>query len=197
MKTMTELNAGDIRRIIAQHLGIDESQITVSPRARVRFPGEAETRTETAPEPQAPEEAPAAPEPEKPAKQHMSRVERIFGRREEWSSAPAQQPETEAEEQTVRPVKGFLIIKCRSCGSTRSFFLKDYASATRCPGCGAEIPLDGNLLRPVYMQCPHCENALKYKTNFTGERIELNCKRCGAPVDLELNGRGTAYNTIK
>lgn len=29
-----------------------------------------------------------------------------------------------------------------------------------------------------------------------GERIELNCKKCGSPVDLELNGKGTAYNTV-
>lgn len=187
MKTMTELNAGDIRRIVAEHTGIPEESIIVSPRARVRFPGDL---PEKKPEPQA---APApAPAPEKPQPQR-SRVERMFGKREEWGTAP----EPQAEEQTVRPVKGFLIIKCRRCGATHSFFLKEYTTATRCAGCGAEIPLDGNLLRPAYMKCPDCENELKYRTNFTGERIELNCKKCGAPVDLELNGKGNAYNTIK
>ena len=193
MKTMTELNAGDIRRIVAEHTGIPEENIIVSPRARVRFPGDL-------PEKQLqPQAAPAftpEPQPEKP-QPPKSRVERMFGKREEWGTAPQQQAEPEAEAQTVRPVKGFLIIKCRRCGATRSFFLKDYATATRCAGCGAEIPLDGNLLRPAYMKCPDCENELKYRTNFTGERIELNCKKCGAPVDLELNGKGTAYNTIK
>lgn len=135
MKTMTELNAGDIRRIVAQHLGIDESQITVSPRARVSFPGDL---PEKQPQPQAAPAFTPEPQPEKP-QPPKSRVERMFGKREEWGAAPQPQAEPEAEAQTVRPVKEFLIIKCRRCGATRSFFLKDYATATRCAGCGEEF----------------------------------------------------------
>lgn len=202
MKAKIELDAGDIRRIVSQHFGVEEDEITVSPRARVLIPGEAEPVTpQQAPAKAAPEPVQAtqtAKEPEKQATapEPKSRVERLFGPREEWSTAPPAEDQPEAEGGTVRPVKGFLIIRCRSCGKSKSFFLREYATATRCAGCGEEIPLDGNLLRPAYMKCPACENALRYQTNFTGEQIEINCKKCGAPVDLELNGKGTAYYTV-
>ena len=207
MKSKIELDAGDIRHIVSQHFGVEEEEVTVSPRARVLIPGDAEPAkpapTSAAPEPaQVPTEPNPAPqtvkEPERttPASEPKSRVERLFGPREDWNTPPPADDQPEAEGSTARPVKGFLIIRCRSCGKSKSFFLREYATATRCAGCGEEIPLDGNLLRPAYMKCPACENAIRYQTNFMGERIELNCKKCGSPVDLELNGKGTAYNTV-
>lgn len=33
-------------------------------------------------------------------------------------------------------------------------------------------------------------------TNISDPQFTMNCLSCGAPVDLELNSRGTAYVTI-
>lgn len=33
-------------------------------------------------------------------------------------------------------------------------------------------------------------------TNISDPQFTMNCLACGAPVDLELNSRGTAYVTI-
>lgn len=204
MKALMELNRDDIRDIIALHFGVDESAVTVSRRATVRVSGDVPVKnavkateggretTAALPEGEA-EERPQEPEAEAQAaeepKKRASRVERLFGKREEWPNAD--------EEPSVREVKGFMLIKCSACGDARSFFLKDYTTTCNCAACGAEIPLDGNLLKPVYAKCPACENALKYKTNFTGDRLTLACKRCGGPIDCELNGKRNAYTTIK
>lgn len=83
-----------------------------------------------------PERVPAEPEPPSEPEQLLSRVERLFGRRESWPNAtaaatPSQgKDKAEAEEAedtgpetsfSRRAVKGFLIVECENCGQTREF----------------------------------------------------------------------------
>lgn len=64
------------------------------------------------------------------------------------------------------PFKGFLMIVCEECGAAKAFCAK----------------------RETY--------SFRYRTNATAETITHTCLRCKAPVDMELNRRGSAYVTI-
>lgn len=91
------------------------------------------------------------------------------------------------------PYKGFLIIRCEECGAVEAYCAKNETYAFRCRTCKAETPLER--LRPVYMHCK-CGEEFRYKTNIRDRMITHTCISCGAPVDMELNRRGTAYVTI-
>ncbi len=47
----------------------------------------------------------------------------------------------------------------------------------------------------MFMHCK-CGKSFRYKTNAETETITHSCLDCKAPVDMELNGKGTAYVTI-
>lgn len=64
------------------------------------------------------------------------------------------------------PFKGFLMIVCEECGAAKAFCAK----------------------RETY--------SFRYRTNAKSETITHTCLRCKAPVDMELNQRGTAYVTV-
>lgn len=51
-------------------------------------------------------------------------------------------------------------------------------------------------MRPAYAKCK-CGREFKYQTNATGDTITINCIACGSPIDMQLNGRGTAYVTLR
>lgn len=106
-------------------------------------------------------------------------------------------PESTEEDMEIRPVKGFILSKCPRCGAIKSFFARDCTTYNRCRECGCEYTLDGKKMIPIFSKCPACENTIKWRTDLTGDAIELNCKKCGSPIDLELNGKGTAYVTIE
>lgn len=91
------------------------------------------------------------------------------------------------------PYKGFLLIVCEECGAVKAFCAKRETYSFRCDECGYETPLEN--LRPMYMHCK-CGKSFRYKTNATAETITHTCIACKAPVDMELNRRGTAYVTI-
>lgn len=91
------------------------------------------------------------------------------------------------------PYKGFLLIRCEECGAVEAYCAKKETYAFRCRRCRADTPLEN--LRPVYMRCK-CGEEFRYKTNITDEQLTHICISCGAPVDMELNRRGTAYVTV-
>ena len=91
------------------------------------------------------------------------------------------------------PYKGFLLIVCEECGAVKAFCAKRETYSFRCDECGYETPLEN--LRPMYMHCK-CGKSFRYKTNATEETITHTCLDCKAPVDMELNRKGTAYVTI-
>ena len=158
-----------------------------------------------------PERVPAEPEPPSEPEQLLSRVERLFGRRESWPNATAaatpsqDKPKAEAEETedtgpeasfSRRAVKGFLIVECESCGQTREFCSRAEITSNRCHSCGHVTTLDKTYMRPAYAKCK-CGREFKYQTNATGDTITINCIACGSPIDMQLNGRGTAYVTLR
>lgn len=158
-----------------------------------------------------PERVPAEPEPPSEPEQLLSRVERLFGRRESWPNAteaatPSQdKPKAEAEETedtgpeasfSRRAVKGFLIVECENCGQTREFCSRAEITSNRCHSCGHVTTLDKTYMRPAYAKCK-CGREFKYQTNATGDTITINCIACGSPIDMQLNGRGTAYVTLR
>ncbi len=128
---------------------------------------------------------------EETPKRPLSRAERMFGKRESWYKAE----DAETDDGPV-PAKGFMLLKCPSCGRKKSFFLKNYQTSEICHECGAAYDIDKRMLRPVYAKCPDCGNMIRWLTNFDGQMVEVNCKTCGAPIDCELNAKGTAYNAI-
>ena len=153
-----------------------------------------------------PERVPAEPEPPSEPEQLLSRVERLFGRRESWPNATAaatpsqDKPKAEAEETedtgpeasfSRRAVKGFLIVECENCGQTREFCSRAEITSNRCHSCGHVTTLDKTYMRPAYAKCK-CGREFKYQTNATGDTITINCIACGSPIDMQLNGRGTA-----
>ena len=123
---------------------------------------------------------------EKAPDMEFVQVERMFGERESWATAAG-------EDKTQGPYKGFLLVVCEECGAVKAFCAKRETYSFRCQECGHETPLEG--LRPMFMHCK-CGKSFRYKTNAETETITHSCLDCKAPVDMELNGKGTAYVTI-
>jgi endogenous inhibitor of DNA gyrase (YacG/DUF329 family) len=91
------------------------------------------------------------------------------------------------------PYKGFLLIRCEECGAVEAYCAKNETYAFRCRKCKAVTPLEK--LRPAYMHCK-CGEEFRYKTNIRDRQLSHTCISCGAPVDMEINRRGTAFVTI-
>ena len=87
--------------------------------------------------------------------------------------------------------KGFMLIKCESCGEIRSFFSRKRITYNRCQ-CGCYTDLYN--LKPAYQKC-QCGKEFKYMTNLTDDTISGRCVECGRTVTMQINSRGTAYVT--
>ncbi len=118
--------------------------------------------------------------------QHGSRTEHLFGERETWSGRDQEQEED-------RAYRGFLIIECEDCGAVKAFCAKKEIYGFRCHECGHETALEK--MRPVYMHCK-CGATFRYRTNMQNETFTHRCLQCNSPVDMELNGKKTAYVTV-
>ena len=123
-----------------------------------------------------------------------SRLERMFGARDGWNM-PAEAKQTNEAEQQEEPRKewrGFLYIECEDCGQVKGFCAKHDMRFYRCQ-CGHDTWLNDQ--RAVHERCSKCGKSYTYKTNKREERFTMDCLNCGAPVDMELGKRGTAYVT--
>lgn len=148
-------------------------------------PKETTDKSESAP---AGGEEPEKENAEKPAPK--SRVESMFGSKETWNT-----PEESGQDKPnegKQTYKGFLLIRCEKCGRVKAYCAKYPTSAHRCE-CGHSTELED--LIPVYAVCK-CGGEFKYRTNIRDPQITIDCLKCSAPIDLELNKRETAYVTI-
>ena len=125
----------------------------------------------------------------------VSRAERMFGKRETWGQQARSAEQRPVKQEEPEGWKGFMVFRCPECGSARSFYTRDKIFAARCLSCGCETPLE-NLI-PAYVECGKCGKTLKYRTNIRDDYpVTLNCIECNAPIDMQLNRRGTALVTI-
>lgn len=142
------------------------------------------------------EEKPATVLAEKsaPESKSNSRLERLFGARDGWNMPAAEKPthDEEQPEETRKEWRGFLYIECEDCGEVKGFCAKYDMKFYRCK-CGHDTWL--NEQRAVHERCSKCGKKYTYKTNKREDRFTMDCLNCGAPVDMELGKRGTAYVT--
>lgn len=111
-----------------------------------------------------------------------TRNDSLFG--ENWKeSFNKQDPEQEDG------YKGFLYVKCPSCGKIKGFCTKKIISGENC-SCGERILLKN--LRPMYVKCD-CGKDFRYFTNMTDSSFTCKCINCGSNVKIRINTRGTAY----
>lgn len=87
---------------------------------------------------------------------------------------------------------GFLYVQCEACKSTSGYKPKQPIFMHKCD-CGHRTILKNVL--PAYVRCK-CGSDFKYRTNILDRTFTINCLTCGAPVDMELNGKETAYLTV-
>lgn len=90
-------------------------------------------------------------------------------------------------------VKGFVRMECPHCGAVKTAFLRAPTTTYRCFACGHDTDIDKEQLRRMYIKCPSCEVGMKFRTNLTSEQVTIDCRNCGAPVDLELGKSGNVY----
>ena len=131
------------------------------------------------------------PKPERP----ISRVERVFGKRETWNQTANSGGETlQTTEDAPIPVRGFIIAECEECGNVAAFTAREPISYTHCKLCGHDTPLDKRTALPAYAECT-CGKEAKYRTNATSSEIEIPCIKCGSRIGLKRNEKGNAYRT--
>lgn len=118
-----------------------------------------------------------------------SSVARMFGERH---GAPV--PQTPTDSYNIDSYRGFLIIKCRSCGNVHAFCSNQPVKSYNCPQCNSTTELVG--MRPAFIHC-ECGGDFKYRTNIQDKQFTYTCFKCGSPVEMELNGKGNAFVTIK
>ena len=132
-----------------------------------------------------------------------SRVERMFGPKETWQkkTEPASNlNEVSEAAEAAKPkwekgYKGFLLLRCPHCGKIQAFCARNCITEAKCLGCGETFPLED--LIPAHVNCTKCGGHYRYRTNIiTQEPVPFQCLGCKAPVDLELNGKGTALVTV-
>ena len=142
------------------------------------------------------EELASAPTMEK--KSPKSRLETLFGNKTEWNlpadtsaEKPAKAPENVSDEEQ-ESYKGFLYIECEKCGALKGFCVKHPLTYHKCE-CGHETRLRG--LRPAHVKC-ECNSQFRYHTNIQRDAFTIECLHCGSPVDMELDGKGTAFVSV-
>lgn len=137
------------------------------------------------------EEQLAAPPAEKPAPH--SRLESLFGDRSKWNmpAADSKKKVNSRIREGQEEYKGFMYIECEACGKVKGFCTKNYIRYHRCE-CGHENELN---CRPAHVKCK-CGETFTYNTNIQRDEFTIDCLTCGAPVDMTLGAKGTAFVTV-
>ena len=120
-------------------------------------------------------------------------------------SEPTDLPEEPAEEsEEIAPPpeqnmtedghRGFLLIRCASCGHEKAYNSRFAINLHKCPQCGEKTILGH--LRKLWAHC-ECGQDSHYLTNIEDDTAEVNCVACGAPVACSWNAKKKCYQTIK
>lgn len=88
--------------------------------------------------------------------------------------------------------KGFLIVKCATCGNIKSFNARTPLHDFKCD-CGAITPLDDMV--PVTAIC-ECGERWRYYTNMVDSAFDISCLHCGSPIPLFYNEKAVKYETL-
>lgn len=141
----------------------------------------------------------------------MSRVERMFGPREDWGKggemervrAAAEDAQAASARKTggAREAKkagfnlgnhpgisGFVSIRCSGCGKLVNTCLRERRTEFTCHGCGAQTSLER--VANIHMKCGRCGFTGKYRTNRTEPEISMECLNCSAIVPMKRVRRG-------
>ncbi|MDY3710918.1 MAG: hypothetical protein SO044_00675 [Agathobaculum sp.] len=92
-----------------------------------------------------------------------------------------------ADDADPQGYKGFLHIKCKTCGEVAAYCVNHPRIEHSCQACGAATPLLD--LHKATFAC-ECGNKWVYRTNETDRMIEQACLRCGAPMTAEQDKNG-------
>lgn len=87
--------------------------------------------------------------------------------------------------------KGFLLIRCVSCGKEYSFNAKEPLKKSVCRACGTVTQLDE--LAIAELRCPACGRTWKYRTNSEEPEITCRCIQCGVRMTSRWNGKLKRY----
>lgn len=129
------------------------------------------------------------PAVEKP-KKAASRVENLFGDYKKRIPISVVVP---AAKKQIEGYKGFLLIRCETCGELRGYYAKTPNIYYFCKACNSKTKLQ--YLIPAYMYCK-CGSNFKYLTNYPYDELTYNCLDCKTPVEMHLNQMGNAYTTV-
>lgn len=83
--------------------------------------------------------------------------------------------------------KGFLKVKCNSCGHKSSFNATERKTFFTCSSCGEENSITH--MRKLYLNCPCCGKSFRYLTNYDEEDVTEACLNCGAQLIYSCSRR--------
>lgn len=107
---------------------------------------------------------------------------------------PAEEEKEPAEEvRTVSEtgVRGFLLIRCASCGKEYSFHAREPMEKSVCRACGSVTQLDE--LAIAELRCKDCGRTWRYRTNSEEPEITCRCIQCGEEMTGRWNGKLRRY----
>lgn len=87
--------------------------------------------------------------------------------------------------------RGFLLIRCASCGKEYSFNAKEPLEKSVCRACGSVTQLDE--LAVAELRCPACGRTWRYQTNSEEPEITCRCIKCGEEMTGRWNGKLRRY----
>lgn len=90
--------------------------------------------------------------------------------------------------------KGFLYVKCPSCGHERGLYAKQNITSHKCRACGRVFKLQNMV--PMKIRC-QCGKQLNYMTNSQEKMFDVACIDCGNPVAVEWNKKKGIYQSIE
>ena len=168
-------------RYASEYDGIDEPPSEILIDAKAMAKAVAETRVGNAPQP--------------PKHEAKSRLESLFGAKNEWKMPAAPEPAQNAEsgeEPRKEEYKGFLCVECEKCGTIKGFCVKHPIDVHVCE-CGHGTRLHN--LRPAHVKCK-CGSRFLYNTNLQVDAFTISCLHCDSPVDMELGAKETAFVSV-